>query len=244
MAVKVNVTGVLPANPILIEAFPSRGYVSTLAANHLIKQLGMELVGNIESDKLLAIAVVHDSKPMHPIRIYAKDDMVLIFSELMIPFNLVPEFTDSISDWLKELKPKSAVLLASVPGVETEKEHEILAVSTDDAMRGKLSSLGVKEMGEGVLTGMSSSLMIKCCGFNIPATSLMVETNYIPDVLAAASLLRILSGLLSLNVNVDELVKTGEEIERKFKDTMEQFKKGQQDYKEIHQLHQDAGMYR
>jgi uncharacterized protein len=241
MTVKVNISGELPQSPVVIEAFPSKGYVSTLAANHLIKQLGMDLVGHIESDKLSAIAVVHDSKPMHPIRVYAKDELILIFSELMIPFSLVHEFTTSIGDWFRELNPKSAILLASVPGISTEKEHEILAVSTDERVKDLLSRLDVKEMDEGVLTGMSSSLMIKCCGFKIPATSLMVETNYIPDVLAAASLLKILSGVLGLDVNVDDLTKTGKEIEKKFKETLEQLKKGQQNIREIHQ---DLTMYR
>ncbi len=241
MAVDIKVTGELPEKPVIVEAFPSKGYVSTLAASQMIKQLDMQYVGHIESDKLDVVAVVHDGRPMHPIRLYRKDDVVLIFSELMIPLNLVHDFTCALEDWFKELKPRRAILLASVPGVETDKEHEILAVSTDEELKEKIKGLNVKSMDEGVLTGMSSSLIIKCGSNGIPATSLMVETNYIPDVLAAASLLKILQKILGLKVDVEDLTATGKEIEEKFRDTMEQLKKGQEDYK---QMHTETSMYR
>jgi uncharacterized protein len=241
MTVKIVTDGKIPADSVVVEAFPSRGYVSTLAANHLIRQLKMDLVGHIECDKLDAVAVVHDGKPMHPIRIYSKGGLVVLFSELIIPLNLVHEFTSELGAWFGSVKPKRAVLLASVPGVESKAEHEILSVTTDPEMKAKIRRLGVREMEEGVLTGMSSSLMIHCCSFDIPATSLMVETTYIPDVLAAASLLKILAELLEVNVDLDELDKAGKEIEQKFRDNLEQMKIGQENYRE---LHQHMPMYR
>jgi uncharacterized protein len=241
MTVNIVVEGKLPENATVVEAFPSRGYVSTLAANHMIKQEKMELIGYIECDKLDAIAVVHDGMAMHPIRIYAKDNMLVLFSELIIPINMVHEFTTEIGNWLKTMMPKTVILLASVPGVESKNEHEILAVTTDEEIREKIRKLGIKEMHEGVLSGMSSSLMIKCSALKIPATSLMVETAYIPDVLAAASLMRILGELLHLKVDTDELTRTGKQIEDKFRENLEQMKIGQENYKE---MHQQLPMYR
>ncbi|MFH1055808.1 MAG: PAC2 family protein [Candidatus Altiarchaeota archaeon] len=241
MTVNINLLKDLPQGATVVEAFPSRGYVSTIAANHLIRQLKMEQVGYIECDKLDAIAVVHDGKPMHPIRIYQKDNLVVFFSELIIPFNMVHEFTTGVADLLAGLKPKSMLLLASIPGVESKSEHEILAVSTDPEMAGKLAKLKVKRMEEGVLTGMSSSLMMKCVALNIPSTSLLIETAYMPDVLASASLLRILSDLLGVNVDVDELVKTGKQIEDKFRDNFEQIKIG---HENLQEMHHQLPMYR
>ena len=241
MAVRVVLNEDAPKNAKVIEAFPSRGYVSTLSTNHMIKQLDMRQIGHIECDKLDAIAVVHEGLPKHPIRIYAKDDIVVIFSELIVPFNLTHDFTLAIDEWFKILKPSSAIFLASIPGVESDKEHEILSVSTDPDVKPRIESLGIKRMDEGVLTGISSSLMLKCVNQNIPATSLMVETSYIPDVLAASSLLNILSKILDLDIKVDQLVKAGKQIESKFKVNMAQMSKGQQNYDE---LHQQSAMYR
>jgi len=44
-----------------------------------------------------------------------------------------------------------------------------------------------------------------------------------------------------VEVDVEDLVKTGEEIEKKFKETLNQLQKGQQDYR---QIHQELSMYR
>jgi uncharacterized protein len=241
MTATITVTGNVPKKPIIIEAFPSRGYVSTIAASQMIKQLQMEQVGYMECDKLDAVAVVHDGVPMHPIRIYMKGDLILLFSELIIPLNLVHEFTVAIGEWFKTLNPSYAVLLASVPGVETDKEHEMLAITTDPSAVDKIKALGLKQMQEGVLSGMSSSLMIKCSNLGIPATSLMVETNYVPDVLAAASLLKIISELLSLKLSADDLNKAGKDIEVKFRSSMDQMKTSQDNVKE---MHQEMSMYR
>lgn len=241
MPVTIVVTGRIPENAVLIEAFPSRGYVSTIASNHMIRSLGFEQIGHIESEKLDAVAVVHDGVPMHPIRIYAKGGIIILFSELIIPMNLVHDFTAALSEWFATIKPGKVILLASVPGVESKETHEIMAVTTDIELAKKLKELGVKEMNEGVLTGMSSSLMIKCCGSSIPATSLMVETSYIPDVLAAASMLEILKALLSLDVDVGELMKAGKEIEERFMENLDKLKIGQERYRE---MHQQSAMYR
>jgi uncharacterized protein len=241
MSVNVIVSGDIPKNATVIEAFPSRGYVSTLAANHIVRNMGFELVGHIECDKLDAVAVVHDGIPLHPIRIYAKEGVIILFSELIIPMNLVHEFTGAIADWFAKISPKTVLLLASIPGIEAKETHEIMAVTTDEGMRVKLKEYGVPEMKEGVLTGMSSSLMIRCCGLNIPATSLMVETSYIPDVLAAAALLEIINRLLGLQVDVKELTKAGKDIEEKFRDNLDKMKIGQDNLRE---MHQQLSMYR
>ncbi|MBU0762411.1 MAG: PAC2 family protein, partial [Candidatus Altiarchaeota archaeon] len=225
----------IPENSVVIEAFPSKGYVSTLAANQLIKQLDMELVGSIICSKLDAIAVIHEKKPLHPIRIYMKEDVVVVFSELIIPFNLTHEFTEALGSWVNSIKPRSAIFLASIPGVETDKEHEILTVSTDDVIRRKTEGLKIKQMDEGVLTGLSSSLMLNCVENNVPATSIMVETSYVPDVLAAASLLEIISKILEVDLDVKELQNAGDQIEDKFKEKLNQMKKGRDDLKEMHE---------
>ena len=166
---------------------------------------------------------------------------MIIFSELIIPFNLTHEFTSALEEWFAQIKPKSALFLASIPGVEIDKEHEIMAVSTDDFVKKKMEGEEVTFMEEGVLTGISSSLMLRCINQNIPATSLMVETTYIPDVLAASSLLKILSKILDLSIDINKLAKAGEQIEQKFKTNMDQMKKGQENYQ---QMHEESNMYR
>ena len=98
MTTKVHVTGKIPKNPVVIEGFPSKGFVSTIATRYLIEELGMESVGYVKSDRIQSIAVVHNSTPMYPIRIYRKNKLVLIFSEISVPYQFVREFADTFDE--------------------------------------------------------------------------------------------------------------------------------------------------
>jgi uncharacterized protein len=233
MVTEINISKELPKNPVVIEAFPSKGFVSTIAAKYMIDELKMEVVGNIRSDKIQSIAVVHNSTPMYPMRIYRKGDLILIFSEVNVPFQYVGEFTDALSRWFLKIKPKEVLLLAGISGKSTDKEHEIFSVSTDADVAKKLKKLKVEVMDEGMLTGLSSDLLLFCVEKEMKVTSLMVETHYTPDPLGSATLLRILSELLDLKIDTKKLVEKGQEVEKMFHEINEQMKKGADDTKQM-----------
>lgn len=221
----------MPEKPVIIEGFPSKGFVSTIAARYIIDELGMEPVGFIESDKLRSVAVIHDSKPMRPIRIYVKDDLVVIFSELIIPIQHVPEFSNAVTEWFRRINPDKVVLLAGIPGKDTEKEHEIFALSNTKELKDRIAKMKVNGVEEGMLTGISSDLLLYCIENNIPSLSLMAETKNLPDPLAAASMLDILIKMLDLKMDLKRLVAEGEKIEAMFNEITHQMKRGKEGYK-------------
>lgn len=233
MVTNINIKKELPKNPIVIEAFPSKGFVSTIAAKYMIDELDMEVIGHLKSSRIQSIAVIHDSTPMYPIRIYAKDNLILIFSEVNVPFHHVGEFSGVLSRWFREIRPKEVILLAGIAGRSTDKEHEIFSVTTDPELKKKLKELEVEEIDEGMLTGISSDLLLDCIENEIPVVALMAETQYTPDPLGSASMLGILNNLLNLNIDTRKLVEKGEEIERMFHDISEQLRKGIDDTKKI-----------
>lgn len=230
---KIVLTKKIPKNPIVIEGFPSKGFVSTIATKHMIDELGMEVHGYIESDKVNSITVVHQYTPMRPIRIYAKDNLVLIFSELIVPFQHVREFSRALMEWFEKIKPKQVILLAGISGLTTEKEHEIMGISTNPELDKKLEELKVRKIEEGMLTGISSELLLGCIEKKIPALSLMAETHYTPDPLAAASMVKILNSLLGMKIDTKNLIEEGHKIEEMYKEISEQIKHGKNGYEAI-----------
>ncbi|MFH0859706.1 MAG: PAC2 family protein [Candidatus Altiarchaeota archaeon] len=223
----------VPQNPIVIEAFPSKGFVSTIAANQMINELGMEQIGCIESDELPSVTMVHDSKPLRPMRIYAKGKIVIVFSELIVPLENIPEFSKVIAKWFTDIKPKQVILLAGISGVEIEKEHEILGITTDKSLEKKLKELKVRIIEEGMITGISSDLLLNCIDKGINTVSLMTETDYVPDPLAAASVVEILNKLLNLSVKTKNLTETGKLIEEKLNEIAKQLRRGKEGYKRM-----------
>ncbi len=233
MTTTIEIKGEIPENPIIIEGFPSKGFVSTIATKYMIDELGMEDIGYVKSDKIQSVAVVHESKPMHPIRIYRKDNILLIFSEIPIPYPLIKEFTDAFDDWFKNIRPEKVVLLAGISGKDTEKEHEIFGLTTNPEMKETMEEMDIEMIEEGILAGISSDMMLNCVEAEIPVISFMVETEYTPDPLGAASLLRIICKFLDVDIDVDNLVKKGKEIEDEFKKITSELKKGKLVHKEI-----------
>ncbi|HIE34386.1 MAG TPA: proteasome assembly chaperone family protein [Candidatus Altiarchaeales archaeon] len=240
MATEIVLRKDIPKNPIVIEGFPSKGFVSTIATRYIIDELEMKVVGYIRSDHVKSIAVVHGSVPMHPVRIYAKDNIVLIFSEINIPIQFVGEFSDAFVEWFREIKPGKVFLLAGIACKEIEKEREIFSLTNDIELEKKLHNLNVEKLEEGMLTGISSDILLSCIEDNIPTVSLMAETRYIPDPLGAAALVDIVNKLLGLGIDVKKLEDKGEEIEVMFKDIMNQMRKG----KECHEgMNEYSPMY-
>ncbi len=233
MVTDIRIRRELPKNPIVIEAFPSKGFVSTIAAKYMIDELNMEVAGYLKSDRIQSIAVIHDSKPMYPIRVYTKDNLVVVFSEVNVPFHHASEFSDVLSRWFVEIKPKQVILLAGIAGKSTDKEHEIFGITIDPKAKEKLKKLKIEGIEEGMLTGISSDLLLDCIENKIPTVSLMAETRYTPDPLGAASMLRILNELLDLKIDTKKLIEKGEEIEKMFEDISQQLKKGMDDTKKI-----------
>jgi uncharacterized protein len=234
---KIKLNKKPPINPVVIEAFPSKGYVSTIAASYMIKKLDMELIGYIRSQDLEAVTVVHENMPMWPIRIYSKDNLVLIFSEIMIPLKLIHSFSEYIADWIGQIKAEEVILLANIMGIHSEgDDHRIYGIACGGNSLEKLKDAGVKLLDEGVLTGMSSSLMLRCMEKGMPSLALMVETHYVPDVLAASSMLTILNKILDIEIDVKGLEETGKEIEKQVMNFLEQFKKAQEGHQQLSEL--------
>ncbi|MFH1834761.1 MAG: PAC2 family protein [Methanobacteriota archaeon] len=233
MTTKVVLYESIPEGMRVIEAFPSNGFVSTIAAQRIIDGLDMKVVGHIESDKIQGIVVIHNSVPLKPIRVYAKDDLCVIYSEVMIPLEYVNEFSKALIDWFNRLKPKEVFVLAGISGAEVSGEHEILGIAITDEMSKRLKKANVNIIENGMVTGISAELLMHCSGEGIPCVSLVTETHFVPDPMAAASMIKILNSLLSVKVTTDELVAVGKEIESQVKDISEQIKRGKEKYKQM-----------
>ncbi|HDN83789.1 MAG TPA: proteasome assembly chaperone family protein [Candidatus Altiarchaeales archaeon] len=233
MATEIRIFGDVPKNATVVEGFPSKGFVSTIAAKYLIDELEMDVVGYIKSDRIQSIAVVHDSKPMHPMRIYRKDDIIVLFSEMTIPLPYIKEFSEAFRKWFREIQPSKVILMAGISGRETDKEHEIFGLATTEELQRKIESLNVEKIEEGMIAGVSSDILLNCIEDGIPVISLMVETMYSPDPLGAATLLGILNEILELNLDIQTLIKKGEEIEEEFKRITEELKKGKLAHREL-----------
>ncbi|MDP3742022.1 MAG: PAC2 family protein, partial [Candidatus Micrarchaeota archaeon] len=96
-------------NPVVIEGFPGVGMIGTIAASFLAEKLQMKLIGYFSSPHFPPIAAIHDYVPVSPVRIYCseEEDLIIVFSELVIPAQLVVPLSEKIIELAEKYNAKA-----------------------------------------------------------------------------------------------------------------------------------------
>ena len=100
------------SNCMLAVAFPTVGLISSIAGHHIVKTLNLKEIGAIVSNNFMPTTVIHDRYPSPPVRIYAGkkkcgpkdgcDQIAVIMSEFMPPYESIGPLVDAILSWGKE----------------------------------------------------------------------------------------------------------------------------------------------
>ncbi len=220
-------------NPIIIEGFPGIGMIGTISASYLAEKLDMQLVGYIASSHFPPIAAIHNYTPVSPARIYAsqKYNLIVLFSEFVIPTEVVYALSQQI---LAYAKGKKARMLYSLAGVASpQPDDKLYGIASTPAVGDELKKHNVTLIKEGATQGVSGVLIAECAQANFPAANIMVQTATPLDPKASAKLLNAVTRMLSLPVDTKELVSEGDKIESRLKDALEKVKSMHQSYKDM-----------
>ncbi len=231
MIIKINEIEKLKVkNPVIIEGFPGIGMVGTISASYLAEKLGMKLVGYLASSHFPPISAIHDYKPVSPARIYASEkyDLIVLFSEFIIPSEVIYALSEKIIDWAREKKAKMIYSLAAI--AVPEPRETIHGIASTPAVAETLKKKGIDLIKEGATQGVSGVLIAECASQQFPAANLMVQTASPLDPRAAARLLDKLSQLISVPIDTKPLLKEGEEVERKMRAAINKMKEMQAEY--------------
>ncbi len=89
----------LPKNPsILLLGLPGPGLIGTMSLTYIIHSLKMELVGEIDSSPS-TIVFIDNGQIVGPVRIYKKNNIYAILSDIPIDYELAVGFTESVIDF-------------------------------------------------------------------------------------------------------------------------------------------------
>ncbi|NJE85444.1 proteasome assembly chaperone family protein [Thermococcus sp. CX2] len=226
-------------NPILIEGYPGIGLVGHIAANFLAKELGMEMIGYVESPFIPPMALILEGKPNPPLRFYGKDNIILAVADIYVPPTLVSEIAKELVRYLKDMNAEKVISMGGI-GIGFFKEQmDVWGVGAREELNNELESLGVKILQYGSIMGMSGKLLWEASRENLNAYVLLGETfGDRPDPRAAANVIEILKKLTPIDVSTEPLIKEAEMIEeqlRKMHEQMEQARrKAEKQYESIY----------
>jgi uncharacterized protein len=220
--------------PIVIEGFPSVGLVGSIATEYIATKLEMDEVGFIQSDKLPPVTIVKDGVPKSPIRIYAKNNLVVFVSDTAIPEHLTYDLSRAIVGWAKK---HNATRIISVGGIArpdgAAPTGKIYVVGSDEAEIKYVNSKSEKRYTPiklGFLTGLLGILLLHCSEEKLPAHAYLTDASLeTPDPKAAADVVGAVAEEIGLKVDTASLIQTSEKLEKKINELMRQTKKSLDD---------------
>ncbi|MBC7108102.1 MAG: proteasome assembly chaperone family protein [Methanomassiliicoccales archaeon] len=216
-----------------VVGFPSVGLVGSIAANFVSRTMKLERIATMISKDFPPYTIVHDGIPSSPVRIYAGeracddgvrcDQLVVIMSEFIPRPDLIKPVADLILQWCKEKEIGTILTLEGINVGEVAGEVPIYGVASTPRTREMLEKYGVKEMKEGMVSGISGVLLYEGERLGIDVICLLgpARLDY-PDARGAARLLEIVAKMLpELKLDPEPLYKEAEQIEQQMKAALE-----------------------
>ena len=206
--------------PIVITGFPGMGLVGNIAAHKIAKDLNLDFVGYFDSPDIPPIMAVEEGILYPPIRAYSSENIMVIYSEILIPQNSIHELTDEIINYMGIVNPK---ILINLDGITSLNPKKTYMVSSSENVLKSIDHKNIEILNLGVTGGMAGIITLKCGDNDIPSVCLMTETNGLrPDPKGASNLITILNDMYDLDVNTEDLLKEDKEIKEKLKKLAEE----------------------
>lgn len=212
-------------DPIAVECLPDVGLVGSIAAFHIIEQLGLKEVAHFESDLFPPIMVLHKGILQDPVRIYGKEDLIVLTSEIPMPVNTIHQTANVLSKWFKEKNVRLELSISGIPAQDRVKikTPKVFSVGNGSESRELLKKLGINLMEEGFVAGFYALILKELTKIGMPAIALLAQSflKY-PDPSAAASAILAFNKIAGTNVEVKNLLEKGDDIRMKARDLMNQ----------------------
>ncbi len=208
----------------VVIGLPDVGLVGLITVNHVIRSLDASEVGYIESKSLPPVIVVHKGEPKSPIRIYFKDEVAFLTSEVPLPSASIPLLASGLVEWVRS---KEASLILSVSGVAVQnrlelKKPEVYGVASAPSAKRILDGAGVKLLEEGFMVGPHAQILKEAMRMEVDNLVIMAQSHYqYPDPGAAASATNALNEIIGFKVDVKKLLEQAEEIRLKMREVMQ-----------------------
>ncbi|MEM4312020.1 MAG: PAC2 family protein [Nitrososphaerales archaeon] len=222
----INIVEDLPKGGarILLEGFPDVGLVGFISVSYMIEKLEMKEIGYIDSELLPPLVVINDSKVRNIIRLYHKDDIAALISEIPIPLPLIRPLGNSLIDWCKGKEIKEVISISGIaePNRLDIDVPKVLAIASNKDFLDYLThKIGIEKFDEGYLTGFKAELLKEGAkrNFNVALLLAQAHFNY-PDPGAAAQMILSLSKLFDRKIDVTPLLKSAEMLKVQMRDLM------------------------
>ena len=204
--------------------FSTVGSVGVIATSHLISSLQLSPMGTVLHPKFPAVALIHDSVPKHPVRVYQGDGIGVFTSEIQFQSEHDVYFANTVLEWFTKGGFKRLVVIDGVVSNDLgiKEDSELWGVSSTSLGREQLDNSSIQRIQQGIVTGIAGYLIAEGERRGLDVTALLAECNPMyPDARAALIAVEGLSELSGIEVPVAGLLEDAKNIEERVREAFE-----------------------
>jgi len=204
--------------------FSTVGSVGVIATSHLISSLQLSPMGTVLHPRFPAVALIHDSVPKHPVRVYQGDGIGVFTSEIQFTSEHDVYFANTVLEWFTKGGFDRLIVIDGVVSNELgiKEDSELWGVSSTSVGRDQLDNSSIQRIQQGVVTGIAGYLIAEGERRGLDVTALLAECNPMyPDARAAIIAVEGLSELVGLDVPVEGLLEDARNIEERVREAFE-----------------------
>eukprot|EP01098_Paradermamoeba_levis_P013990 TRINITY_DN6545_c0_g1_i1.p1 TRINITY_DN6545_c0_g1~~TRINITY_DN6545_c0_g1_i1.p1 ORF type:complete len:260 (-),score=81.76 TRINITY_DN6545_c0_g1_i1:176-955(-) len=145
---------------IVIPSFPSSSFTSIILAGYLLEQLPLPLIGTISAPTLLPPkAVLENSLPSFPIRIFGNNRLVIIQSECKIPDPMAKDVVELLLDFADRHKIKMLLFTEGLPSESITEKEKVHFISNDKTFVDDMEGFNCTPISEGIISGLLGGVL-------------------------------------------------------------------------------------
>ena len=204
--------------------FSTVGSVGVIATSHLISSLQLSPMGTVLHPKFPAVALIHDSVPKHPVRVYQGDGVGVFTSEIQFTSEHDVYFANTVLEWFTKGGFDRLIVIDGVVSNELgiKEDSELWGVSSSSVGRDQLDNSSIQRIQQGVVTGIAGYLIAEGERRGLDVTALLAECNPMyPDARAALIAVEGLGELVGIDVPVEGLLEDARNIEERVREAFE-----------------------
>ena len=202
--------------------------VGVITTSHLISALDLDVMGTVLHPHFPAIALIHDSVPKHPVRVYQGEGLGVFTSEIQFPNEKDVYFGETVLEWFTKGGFDRLIVVDGVISNELgiKEEGELWGVSSTQEGRDQLDKAGIRRIQQGIVSGIAGYLIAEGERRGLEVSALLAECNPMyPDARAALIAVEGVSELLDREIPIQDLLNDARNIEERVR---EAFNRAQQ----------------
>jgi len=208
--------------------FSTVGSVGVIATSHLISSLELDVMGTVLHPQFPAIALIHDSVPKHPVRVYQGEGIGIFTSEIQFPNEKDVYFGETVLEWFTKGGFDRLIVIDGVISKELgiKEEGELWGVSSTKEGREQLDKAGIRRIQQGIVSGIAGYLIAEGERRGLEVSALLAECNPMyPDARAALIAVEGVSELIDREIPIQELLNDARNIEERVREAFNRAQK-------------------